>query len=89
MTQARIVLRGAALEKAEQLQELTQLGSITEVINVLFSRYAKHLEQTWQVEPISPTYAKAEPWSDIGQQAIASSQQVESDFQFDEPLTGL
>ena len=89
MTQARIVLRGAALEKAEQLQELTQLGSITEVINVLFSRYAKHLEQTWQVEPISPTYARAEPLPDIGQQAIASSQQVESDFQFDEPLTGL
>lgn len=89
MTQARIVLRGAALEKAEQLQELTQLGSITEVINVMFSRYAKHLEQTWQVEPVSPTYAKVEPSPEIEQQAIASPPQVEPDFTFDEPLTGL
>jgi hypothetical protein len=88
MTQARIVLRGAALEKAEQLQELTQLGSITEVINVLFSRYAKHLEQTWQVEPVSPAYVKAEPAPETGQQAIAPTL-PESDFQFDEPLQGL
>jgi hypothetical protein len=88
MTQARIVLRGAALEKAEQLQELTQLGSITEVINVLFSRYAKHLEQTWQVQPVSPTYAKAEPSPEVEAQALAPSI-PENDFQFDEPLTGL
>ncbi len=88
MTQARIVLRGAALEKAEQLQELTQLGSITEVINVLFSRYAKHLEETWEVKPVSPTYAKAEPSPELEPQAIALPQ-VGNDFQFDEPLTGL
>ncbi|HEY9605602.1 MAG TPA: hypothetical protein V6C85_28620 [Allocoleopsis sp.] len=87
MTQARIVLRGAALEKAEQLQQLTQLGSISEVINVLFSRYAKHLEQTWEVQPISPTYAQAEPLPDTGQQATPTL--PESDFSFDEPLTGL
>jgi hypothetical protein len=88
MTQARIVLRGAALEKAEKLQELTQLGSVSEVINVLFSRYAKHLEETWEVKPVSPTYAQAEPSPEVGQQAI-SSPRVEPDFQFDEPLTGL
>lgn len=88
MTQARIVLRGAALEKAEQLQELTQLGSITEVINVLFSRYAKHLEQTWQVEPLSPTYAKAEPLPEMGEQATTVTM-PESDFRFNEPLVGL
>lgn len=88
MTQARIVLRGAALEKAEKLQEITKLGSVTEVINVLFSRYSKHLEETWEVQPISPTYAKAEPLPEMGQQAIASPP-TESDFSFDEPLTGL
>jgi hypothetical protein len=87
MTQARIVLRGAALEKAEKLQEITKLGSVTEVINVLFSRYSKHLEETWEVQPISPTYAKAEP--EVGQPAIVSPQQIEPDFAFDEPLTGL
>jgi hypothetical protein len=88
MTQARIVLRGAALEKAERLLELTQLGSVSEVINVLFSRYARHLEETWEVQPVSPTYAKAEPLPEIVQQAIAPSI-PENDFQFDEPLTGL
>jgi hypothetical protein len=86
MTQARIVLRGAALERAERLQELTQLGSITEVINVLFSRYAKHLEQTWQVEPVSPTYAKAEPLPEV---VATTAPMPKSDFSFDEPLTGL
>jgi hypothetical protein len=86
MTQARIVLRGAALEKAERLQEITQLGSVSELVNVLFSRYAEHLEQTWVVQPISPTYAKAEPLPET--QALTPPIQ-ESDFQFDEPLTGL
>jgi hypothetical protein len=85
MTQARIVLRGAALEKAERLQELTQLGSVSEVINVLFSRYAKHLEETWEVKPVSPTYAQAEPLPEIGQRSPSPT----TDFQFDEPLTGL
>lgn len=88
MTQARIVLRGAALEKAERILELTQLGSVSEVINVLFSRYARHLEETWEVQPVSPTGAKAEPLPEIVQQAIAPSI-PEKDFQFDEPLTGL
>jgi hypothetical protein len=87
MTQARIVLRGAALEKAERLQELTQLGSVSEVINVLFSRYAKHLEETWEVKPISPTYAQAEPSPEVGQQATPAL--PESDFSFNEPLSGL
>jgi hypothetical protein len=87
MTQARIVLRGAALEKAERLQELTQLGSVSEVINVLFSRYAEHLEQTWIVQAVSPTYAKAEPLPDAAISTVASM--PETDFSFDEPLSGL
>lgn len=44
MTQARIVLRGAALEKAEKLQELTKLGSVTEVINVLFNSSGRNFK---------------------------------------------
>jgi hypothetical protein len=87
MTQARIVLRGAALEKAEQLQELTQLGSVTEVINVLFSRYAKHLEQTWEVKPIAPSYTQPEPQPDATTSTTATM--PENDFSFDEPLIGL
>jgi hypothetical protein len=87
MTQARIVLRGAALEKAERLQKLTELASITEVINVLFSRYAEHLEQTWIVQAVSPTYAKAEPLPDVVMPTVANI--PETDFSFDEPLSGL
>jgi hypothetical protein len=54
----------------------------------MFSRYGRHLEQTWEVQPLSPTYAKAEPLPESEQQAIAPTP-PESDFQFNEPLTGL
>ncbi len=89
MTQARIVLRGAALEKAEQLQELTQLGSITEVINVLFSRYARHLEETWEVRPIMPSLTEPEPLPEATAPTLPARTPVQNDFTFDEPLTGL
>ncbi len=88
MTQSRIVLRDSALERGEQLLEVTRLGSLTELINVMFSRYGRHLEQTWEVQPLSPTSAKAEPLLESEQQAIAPTP-PESDFQFNEPLTGL
>jgi hypothetical protein len=89
MTQARIVLRDAALERGEQLLEVTRLGSLTELINVMFSRYGRHLEETWEVQPVSPTYAKAEPLPETGQPVMQSPPQVEPDFTFDEPLMGL
>jgi hypothetical protein len=89
MTQARIVLRDAALERGEQLLEVTRLGSLTELINVMFSRYGKHLEETWEVQPVTPTYTKAEPLPEIGIQVMQSPTQVEPNFTFDEPLTGL
>lgn len=88
MTQARIVLRGAALEEAEELQKFTKLGSITEVINVMFSRYADHLKQTWVVQPVSPAYAQAESLPEVEQQAIALPE-TDPDFFFDEPFTGI
>ena len=86
MTQARIVLRDAALERGEQLLGVTRLGSLTELINVMFSRYGRHLEETWEVQPLTPTYAKAEPLPETGQQLPTLP---EPDFSFDEPLTGL
>lgn len=89
MTQARIVLRDAALERGEQLLEVTRLGSLTELINVMFSRYGKHLEETWEVQPVTPTYAKAESSPETGQQVMQLPLQVEPNFTFDEPLTGL
>jgi hypothetical protein len=51
MTQARVVIRGAALEMGEHLLKTTKLASLTELINVMFSRYGRHLEATWEVLP--------------------------------------
>ena len=87
MTQARIVLRDAVLERGEQLLQITRLGSLTELINVMFSRYGRHLEQTWEVQPVSPTYAQAEPLPEIDYQP--TQPRTAPDFTFDEPLTGL
>ena len=87
MAQARIVLRDTVLEQGEKLLEVTQLGSLTELIAVMFSRYSQHLEATWVVQPVSSTYAKAEPLPDMGYQS--TQPRTEPDFSFDEPLTGL
>lgn len=51
MTQARVVIRGAALSTGEHLLSVTKLATLTELINVMFSRYGKHLEATWEVLP--------------------------------------
>ncbi|MHC5862576.1 hypothetical protein [Nostoc sp.] len=51
MVQARVVIRGAALEMGEHLLKTTKLASLTELINVMFSRYGRHLEATWEVLP--------------------------------------
>ncbi len=84
MTQTRIVLRDTVLERGEQLLEVTKLGTLTELINVMFSRYGAHLEQTWEVKPMFPSYTQPEP-----QPEAPISETPISDFSFDEPLTGL
>lgn len=87
MTQSRIVIRDTVLERGEQLLQATKLGSLSELVTVMFSRYGHHLEATWVVQPISPTYAQAEPLPDTGYQPIQP--RIEPDFSFDEPITGL
>lgn len=89
MTQARIVLRDAALERGEQLLEVTRLGSLTELINIMFSRYGRHLEETWEVLPIPNAQYSALP--EPGPTPTESNPQpiVETDFTFNEPLAGL
>ncbi|NET09096.1 MAG: hypothetical protein F6K16_31210 [Symploca sp. SIO2B6] len=88
MTQARIVLRDTVLERGKRLMEVTQIASLTELVSLMFSRYGKHLEQTWEVQPLSPTFAAAEPPPMPQRQSIATSDS-ESDFVFDQPITGL
>ncbi len=87
MTQARIVLRNTVLERGEQLLEVTKLGSLTELINVMFSRYGAHLEQTWEVKPMFPSFTQPEPLPEAT--AASSAQLPPTDFRFDEPLRGL
>ena len=49
MAQARIVVRDSALESGQKLLKATQLGSLSELFNVLVSRYGNHLISTWVV----------------------------------------
>ncbi len=88
MTQARIVIRDTVLERGEQLLEVTKLGSLTELINVMFARYGRHLEETWEVKPMAPSYTQPEPQPDDATTSITATM-PESDFTFDQPLIGL
>lgn len=86
MTQARVVIRGAALEMGEHLLEVTRLASLTELINVMFSRYGKHLEATWEVLPLpNAKNAQLEP---IPVMTIPAPK-PEADFKFEQPIIGL
>ena len=85
MPQVRVVLRDEVVEQGERLRQVTKTGSLTELIGLMFSRYGRHLEQTWEVIPVSPTYAQAEPIPEV----TKSAQSPPPDFSFNEPLTGL
>lgn len=61
MTQTRIVLRGGVLQRCQHLMEVTQIASLSELVNVMFSRYGKHLELTWEVQPNEVTVISPEP----------------------------
>lgn len=85
MTQSRIVLRDTALERGQRLLEATGLGTLTELINVMFTRYGRHLEETWEVVPVPSAQYSAMP--EIPPDVASTP--LEADFNFDEPLTGL
>lgn len=44
----RIAVNQKVVQKAEELQELLGVSSISEVFGVLITRYGGHLKQTWQ-----------------------------------------
>ncbi|MEL7493414.1 MAG: hypothetical protein AAGJ95_05570 [Cyanobacteria bacterium J06554_11] len=60
MSQARIVLREEHLTIANDLKENTRLGSLTEVVGVLLTRYGRHLKATWELEPATVSESTAE-----------------------------
>jgi hypothetical protein len=75
------------LERGEQLLEVTKLGSLTELINVMFARYGRHLEETWEVKPMFPSLTQ--PERELETTALTTGPMPQTDFTFDEPLTGL
>lgn len=87
MTQARVVIRGAALEMGEHLLSVTRLASLTELINVMFSRYGKHLEVTWEVLPDESAAKCCSPES--AAEIVSPTSVPKKNFKFDEPITGL
>ena len=84
----RVQLRDVALEQGERLLEVTKLGSLTELISVMFSRYGRHLEATWEVQPTpGANLVPAEP-SPLSMGSMGQDP-PQPNFHFDEPLTGL
>lgn len=83
----RVQLRDTVLDQGEKLLNVTKLGSMAELIAVMFSRYGRHLEATWEVQA-SPgaNLVPAEP-SPLSMGGMG--QDPPQSFQFDEPLTGL
>lgn len=61
MAQVRIVLKDEVAEIAQDLLELTRLSNISELTSVLYSRYAKHLKATWEVQPAIEASATPDP----------------------------
>lgn len=84
----RVHLRDTVLEQGERLLDVTKLGSLAELISVMFSRYGRHLEATWEVQA-SPgaNLVPAEP-SPLSMGGMGQ-EPPQPNFQFDEPLTGL
>jgi hypothetical protein len=90
MTQARIVLRDTVLERANSYWKQQNWGSLTELINVMFARYGRHLEETWEVKPMFPSLTQPEPLPEATTPTTATTAPMpETDFTFNEPLTGL
>ncbi|BAZ36706.1 hypothetical protein NIES4101_26260 (plasmid) [Calothrix sp. NIES-4101] len=91
MSQARIVLRDAALEQGERLLKVTRLATLTELINVMFSRYGRHLEETWEVlpSPYETTGVRSKPVSQMVVPTSIPETDQETDFTFDKPICGL
>lgn len=84
MAQTRILLKDSVLEQGEELLKVTRLGSLSELVAVMFSRYGKHLANTWEIQP--PTT------SGIAPEVVKNPSPVPelpTEFTFNEPISGL
>ena len=86
MAQARIVVRDEALKRGQQLLKSTKLGSLTELFNVLVSRYGSHLETTWVI-PSASCLCSSVQQKVLPEQLTPMVNETESNF--DSELTGV
>lgn len=86
MAQARIVVRDEALSRGQALLKTTKLGSLTELFNVLVSRYGGHLETTWVMS--TPNCLCSSTQSKIREISISNIDEVE-EINLDSELTGV
>ncbi|MBW4571688.1 MAG: hypothetical protein KME31_27815 [Tolypothrix carrinoi HA7290-LM1] len=87
MAQARIVVRDEALERGQELLKATKLGSLTELFNVLVSRYGTHLQTTWVIPATSCLCSSVQPKVLPGELTPKVNEIEETNF--DGELTGV
>lgn len=87
MAQARIVVRDEALERGQELLKATKLGSLTELFNVLVSRYGTHLQTTWVIPTTSCLCSSVQPKVLPGELTPKVNEIEETNF--DGELTGV
>lgn len=51
MAQSRLILKGDHLDIANSIKDITRLGSLSEVVGAMLTRYGKHMLETWEVQP--------------------------------------
>jgi hypothetical protein len=83
--QSRIVLRDSVLERGEELLRATKLGSLTELINVMFRQIWRTSGTNLGSKADVPSLTQPEVSPQTGQSEVLP----EPDFRFDEPITGL
>ena len=87
MTQTRIVVRDEVLERGLELLKITKIGSLTELFNVLVSRYGTHLLSTWVI-PAANCLCSSSQLKILSEELAPNINQVE-EYDFDGELTGV
>ena len=88
MAQARIVVRDEVLSRGQELLKSTKLGSLTELFNVLVSRYGSHLETTWVIPAASCLCSDTQPKITSQSDFTSKINEIEQ-INLDSELTGV
>jgi hypothetical protein len=61
MAQTRVVISDKLRPIAEELQSVTGVSSLSDVIALLLTRYGRHLKQSWEIADSSQSTAPNQP----------------------------